>query len=260
MRIQEMETPEFERKKLEYQMAQEMLRHYDTLNWQIGGILIAAVIILTGLAVNEEIIGVARESRGLHIAIIVGIPLFSLFVLGVWLLWFKRHRELYNFRNEVLYRLEEQLGMYHFLRVVEANPPRASGGGQEPSVNAALQKAKTASGHDSMSFARYYQNQLARPSGYMLAKILVFGIPIAQFAFLCALLFALPAGAQQAPVAQELIKNGSAEDKVASNRQPLSLGKGQMTIDLQKVVWEPLKGEGIPPGVQLYVSQPRPCQ
>jgi quercetin dioxygenase-like cupin family protein len=44
---------------------------------------------------------------------------------------------------------------------------------------------------------------------------------------------------------------GSAADKVASNKYPLSFGQGQTIIDLQKVVWEPLKGEGIPPGVQI---------
>ena len=47
------------------------------------------------------------------------------------------------------------------------------------------------------------------------------------------------------------VTNGSAADKVASNKQPLSFGKGQTIIDLQYVVWEPLKGEGIPPGVQI---------
>jgi quercetin dioxygenase-like cupin family protein len=45
--------------------------------------------------------------------------------------------------------------------------------------------------------------------------------------------------------------HGSAADKAASNKQPLSFGTGQTIIDLQKVVWEPLKGEGIPPGVQI---------
>ena len=45
--------------------------------------------------------------------------------------------------------------------------------------------------------------------------------------------------------------HGNAADKVASNKQPLSFGQGQTIIDLQKVVWEPLKGEGIPPGVQI---------
>ena len=44
---------------------------------------------------------------------------------------------------------------------------------------------------------------------------------------------------------------GMAADKAASNKQPLSFGKGQTIINLQKVVWEPLKGEGIPPGVQI---------
>jgi len=45
--------------------------------------------------------------------------------------------------------------------------------------------------------------------------------------------------------------NGIAAGKVASNKQPLSFGTGQTIIDLKKVVWEPLKGEGIPPGVQI---------
>jgi ChrR Cupin-like domain len=44
---------------------------------------------------------------------------------------------------------------------------------------------------------------------------------------------------------------GMAADKAASNQQPLSFGPGQTLIDLKKVVWEPLKGEGIPPGVQI---------
>jgi quercetin dioxygenase-like cupin family protein len=47
------------------------------------------------------------------------------------------------------------------------------------------------------------------------------------------------------------VTNGSAADKAGSNKQPLSFGTGQTIIDLQTVVWEPLKGEGIPPGVQI---------
>jgi len=45
--------------------------------------------------------------------------------------------------------------------------------------------------------------------------------------------------------------NGSAEDKVGSNKQPLSFGNDQTIIDLNKVVWEPLTGEGIPPGPEI---------
>jgi hypothetical protein len=47
--------------------------------------------------------------------------------------------------------------------------------------------------------------------------------------------------------------HGSAEDKMASNKQPLSFGKDQTIIDLNKVVWEPLTGEGIPPGPEIAI-------
>jgi hypothetical protein len=43
------------------------------------------------------------------------------------------------------------------------------------------------------------------------------------------------------------VTHGSAADKVASNKQPLSFGQGQTIIDLQKVVWEPLKGADLYP-------------
>ena len=47
--------------------------------------------------------------------------------------------------------------------------------------------------------------------------------------------------------------HGSAEDKVASKRQPLSFGKDQTIIDLHTVVWKPLEGEGIPPGPEIAI-------
>jgi hypothetical protein len=40
--------------------------------------------------------------------------------------------------------------------------------------------------------------------------------------------------------------NGNAEDTAASNKQPISFGKDQTIIDLNRVVWEPLTGESIP--------------
>ena len=42
-----------------------------------------------------------------------------------------------------------------------------------------------------------------------------------------------------------------AADIIASNKRPLSFGPGQTIIDLKKIVWEPLKGEGIPPGAKI---------
>jgi hypothetical protein len=42
-----------------------------------------------------------------------------------------------------------------------------------------------------------------------------------------------------------------AADIIASNKRPLSFGPGQTIVDLKKIVWEPLKGEGIPPGARI---------
>jgi len=43
----------------------------------------------------------------------------------------------------------------------------------------------------------------------------------------------------------------SAADIPASNKQPLSFGPGQTIIDLKNIVWEPLKGAGMPPGARV---------
>ena len=47
------------------------------------------------------------------------------------------------------------------------------------------------------------------------------------------------------------VTHGLAADILASNKQPLSFGPGQTIIDLKRIVWEPLKGEGIPPGAKI---------
>ena len=171
--------------RLEYEMAQEMLRHYDALNWQIGGILIAAVIIMTGFVLNDSFLAKAGTSPRLCCVTAIGLPAFSLFILMVWMLWFRRHRDLYNLRNEVLYRLETQLEMYHFLRVAEAVRPSNA---KFTEVSAA---AKTAAGHDSDKFAPLGRNSLSGPSGYKLAWVLAIGVPVGQFAFLLMILASL---------------------------------------------------------------------
>lgn len=48
-------------------------------------------------------------------------------------------------------------------------------------------------------------------------------------------------------------KSALAQGGPASNEQPLSFGKDQTIIDLNKVVWQPLKGEGIPSGPEIAV-------
>jgi hypothetical protein len=47
--------------------------------------------------------------------------------------------------------------------------------------------------------------------------------------------------------------NGNAAENAVSNKQPLSFGKDQTIIDLNKVVWEPLTGDGIPTGPEIVI-------
>ena len=44
-----------------------------------------------------------------------------------------------------------------------------------------------------------------------------------------------------------------AQDGPGSNKQPFAFGADQTIIDLNKLVWEPFKAEGVPPGVELAV-------
>jgi hypothetical protein len=103
-------------KLAEYERAQDMLKHYDALNWQIGSILIGANAVLTGLVVN-----VLPKIGWLGFSVAAAVALFSFGLLDTWSNWFSRHRDLYNFRNETLQRIEVQLGMYHFLPVARAS-------------------------------------------------------------------------------------------------------------------------------------------
>jgi len=163
-----MTDQEIEIKKLEYTAAQEMLCHYDSLNWQIGAILIAATFVLTGLALQEGVVASIKQSY----YVTLGIPISSLFILTTWLKWFQRHRALYNLRFETLHRLEIQLGMYHHLRAAEADSRKS---------NEQIVKAKINAGYDNDGFQPIYpQDSLPSPSGYNLAKLLTFGIPLLQ--------------------------------------------------------------------------------
>jgi hypothetical protein len=178
-----MDVSDFEKKKLEYSAAQEMLRHYDSLNWQIGAILIAATIVLTGLVLRKEVIDLIQGKGILSWGVAIGIPAFSLFVLKVWLLWFRRHRDLYNFRNETLHRLEISLGLYHYLRVVEADLANS----QDSEKIKVLAAAKSNAGYTKGGFVPFYDRQLSKPSGNALAKVLAYGIPVFQLTLLLAI-------------------------------------------------------------------------
>jgi hypothetical protein len=136
-------------------------------------------VILTGLVLNKDGLELLRSAGHVGWFMVLGIPLFAFFILYSWLQWFRRHRELYNLRNETLHRLELQHGMYHFLRVVEADL-----GPENPVLEQARKRVHSPG---SISFQPFYPvGRLSQPSGYGLVKRLTFGIPLFQFALLLA--------------------------------------------------------------------------
>ena len=214
---------DWEVRKFEYEMAQDMLKHYDTLNWQIGSLLIAGVLVLTGIVVNKDIIEFMGSNRSAGLIIVFGIPLFSIIILGLWLLWFLRHRQLYNYRNETLHRIELKYRMYHFLMVAEAD--KKAGG--KPVARFA--KAKLAAGYspqagdlagntadDVIEFVPVYTEEpLGGLRGKYLARSLVILIPATQLIVLFALWWFSSAGATAA--------------QNATPRPPVSNAAGEQT-------------------------------
>ncbi|MGB8510157.1 MAG: hypothetical protein WCD76_17390 [Pyrinomonadaceae bacterium] len=183
---------------LEYKAAQDMLKHYDSLNWQIGSILIAGVTVLTGLVINKDTIMLMRANKPLGFSIAAGVVFFSGVILYTWLQWFTRHRDLYNFRNEVLHRVEQRLHMYHFLKVAHINLPQNDEFKtlcleEQEEIIQTLEKAKGNAGYGLRGkgkFAPFYkQEKLNRPSGHALARRLVWMIIIMQVALFTAILF-----------------------------------------------------------------------
>jgi hypothetical protein len=182
-------TPEqLEVRKLEYTAAQEMLKHYDTLNWQIGSILIAGVLVMTGLVVNKDTIELMQASPYAAWAIMAGIPCTSLLILGSWWLWFRRHRDLYNLRNEVFHRIELKLGMFHYLRAAAVDLEQRS---STPDARTAaslqtLAAARREAGYkeDGEGFVPLYDVRLSKPSGFGIATFLAMALPELQFTIL----------------------------------------------------------------------------
>lgn len=177
-------------KLAEYQAAQEMLKHYDALNWQIGSVLIGANAILLGLIASNNIVQLFdglpwNFMAGLVFA--VAVAGFSRLLLKAWQTWFERHAGFYNLRNETLQRLELELGMYHFLRVVEA----MADNGVEPAVRALprLTRAKERAGYD--RFEPIFKVDVPKISGESVGKKLACWVPVLEGAVLVVLIVAV---------------------------------------------------------------------
>lgn len=50
-----------------------------------------------------------------------------------------------------------------------------------------------------------------------------------------------------------IVSVAMAQNQAGSNKQPLTFGPDQIIIDLNKLIWEPLQAEGVPPGPEIAV-------
>jgi len=74
--------------RFEYQMAQDMLRHYDNLNWLIGTILIGGILAMTGLLIGSGIGNIIVNNKYIGGVICLPVSLFSFIIMRMWLKWF----------------------------------------------------------------------------------------------------------------------------------------------------------------------------
>lgn len=185
-----MSAPDRDVQLAEYQAAQDMLKHYDALNWQIGSVLIGANAILLGLIASSDIVQLFEGgfwTFALGVAFATAVAGFSRLLLRAWLTWFDRHAGFYNLRNETLQRLELQLGMYHFLRVVEAMAD--NGDKRAQAARERLGEAKRRAGYD--DFEPIYAVDVPKTSGHDVAKLLVWWVPVLEWIVLVVLVIAV---------------------------------------------------------------------
>jgi len=164
--------------RFEYAQAQSMLEHYDRLNWQIGSVLIGSIFLMSGFVLSSSAVGILTGPNFVAAMIMsFGIPYISFVILGLWILWFKRHKKLYDLRNETMHRIEEKLGMFHFLRCVFADKKFKKG----TRNHKRLMKARERAGYSETGFKPFYHHgSLPKPSGFNIARTLMIIIPVLQ--------------------------------------------------------------------------------
>lgn len=71
----------------DYDKAQEMIRHYENLSWQVGAIIFAGLFVMIGAAIVKKPI---EKDNTILLFVIVMTLLVDLF----WFLWYQRNRIL----------------------------------------------------------------------------------------------------------------------------------------------------------------------
>lgn len=98
--------------RLEYEKTQDMVVHFDTINWTIGSILIAGIFLMIGTA-------------GDKIQIYPFLALFSFIGLVVWRLYYHRHKGILKVKFDRLHYIEEKLGLEQHRQVDALDHPKA---------------------------------------------------------------------------------------------------------------------------------------
>ncbi len=86
----------------QYKATQQMLMHYDNLNWNIGSILVGSNLVAIGFVVQQNS----------NPFLLIGAALAGMCSLWSWELWYFRHVAIYNVKNDVLYIIEAKLNMF----------------------------------------------------------------------------------------------------------------------------------------------------
>lgn len=92
----------------EYELTQQMAIHYDQMNWQIGSILIACILI-----------GVVAIHKDIHSYFLLST--LSLFVLWIWSKFYFRHKGIQNLKFERLQQIEKELNFKQHLIVKQSD-------------------------------------------------------------------------------------------------------------------------------------------
>lgn len=98
-----LETDDPKQLRFLYDKAQNMLTHYDNLNWQIGSILVGSNLVAMSFSLQ-----LGRDS-----ILVLALAVSGMLSQLLWLLFFLRHMALYNLRSDVLFKIEEVWKINH---------------------------------------------------------------------------------------------------------------------------------------------------
>ncbi|MCZ7392776.1 MAG: hypothetical protein ABOK23_07800 [Candidatus Methanoperedens sp.] len=98
--------------RFEYEKTQDMVVHFDTINWTIGSIFIAGIFLMIGTA-------------GDKIQIYPFLAIFSFIGLLVWRLFYHRHKAIIKVKFKRLHYIEQMLDLKQHRQVDEMDHPKA---------------------------------------------------------------------------------------------------------------------------------------